>query len=80
MGRHHLPGSPVGGAEPLYRQRPRLDRAISAVIRLSDQRDAEPNADDGDLIGRLTDQNVSWCRGGSLQATTTMSLSRSGGR
>ena len=40
-------------------------RRYLPVIRLSDQRDAEPNADDGDLIGRLTDQNVSWVQRGA---------------
>ena len=35
------------------------------VIRLSDQRDALPNADDGDVIGRLTDQNISWVQRGA---------------
>ncbi|MGO9856761.1 MAG: hypothetical protein ACLPYY_17175 [Acidimicrobiales bacterium] len=36
------------------------------VIRLSDLRGAEPKADDGDVIGRLTDQNVSWVQRGAV--------------
>ena len=30
------------------------------IVRLSDLGDGEPNANDGDAIDRLTDQNVSW--------------------
>jgi hypothetical protein len=35
------------------------------VMRLSNLRDAGPNADDGDVVGRLTDQNVSWVQRGA---------------
>ena len=50
------------------------------VIRLSEQRDAELNADDGDVIDRLTEQNVSWVqRGAAPTGDDRHVVSRSGG-